>query len=536
MKYPNIVIDTPRGTRCLWPPRKNDSASGSADSVATADLNGDGLPDLIITQAPFNRVVVLLNTTDPGATTLSFAAPQTFATDSRPILVQTADVNGDGLPDLIVFNLYSATLGVLLNTTAPGASVLTFDPYQQVATDIAHVSSLAVADVNGDGQPDLIFTDPASSTVSVLLDTTAPGATTASFAAPQTFATGSDPTSVAVSDLNGDGRPDLIVANRGSNTVSVLLNTTAPGATTPSFAAQQSFATGISPNMVTAADVNGDGRPDILVANGYSSNLGVLLNTTAPGATTLSFAAQQTFATGGTPQSVTVADLNGDGRPDVLLASYASNTVSVMLNTPAVLGSNPATGTIDSAPVVSSIDLADPSPSSAATVHFTITFSEAVTGVTAANFVLTGTGTSGAVIGTPTTSNGGITWTVTVTTGGPGTLGLTLNSRTGITDSFGNILYATTSDNGSSFTPIAGPLYTIESATTTSVGSSLNASTYGQSVTFTATVTSSGTPTGTVTFYAGAVNPANQIGTGMLERGRRPGRGHVQHFNTDSEW
>ena len=82
MKYPNIVIDTPRGTRCLWPPRKNDSASGSADSVATADLNGDGLPDLIITQAPFNRVVVLLNTTDPGATTLSFAAPQTFATDS----------------------------------------------------------------------------------------------------------------------------------------------------------------------------------------------------------------------------------------------------------------------------------------------------------------------------------------------------------------------------------------------------------------------------------------------------------------------
>ena len=91
--------------------------------------------------------------------------------------------------------------------------------------------------------------------------------------------------------------------------------------------------------MVAVADVNDDGRPDLLVAN-YFSNLGVLLNTTKPGATTLSFATQQTFATGGIPNSVTVADVNGDGRLDVLLANYSSNTVSVMLNTPAVLGTN----------------------------------------------------------------------------------------------------------------------------------------------------------------------------------------------------
>ncbi len=78
----------------------------------------------------------------------------------------------------------------------------------------------------------------------MLLNTTAPGATTPSFATQQTFATGSAPRSVTATDVNGDGKPDLIVANFGDNTVSVLLNTTAPGATTPSFATQQTFATG----------------------------------------------------------------------------------------------------------------------------------------------------------------------------------------------------------------------------------------------------------------------------------------------------
>ena len=101
--------------------------------------------------------------------------------------------------------------------------------------------------------------------------------------------------------MNGDGQPDLIVANDGDGTVSVLLNTTAPGATTASFAAQQTFATGSAPDSVTAADVNGDGQPDLIVANDGSSTVSVLLNTTIPGATTASFAAQQTFATGSVP-------------------------------------------------------------------------------------------------------------------------------------------------------------------------------------------------------------------------------------------
>jgi len=100
--------------------------------------------------------------------------------------------------------------------------------------------------------------------------------------------------------LTGDGRPDLIVANYGSNTVSVLLNTTVPGATTLSFADQQTFAVGNHPYVVVASDVNGDGRPDLIVANCVSATASVLLNTTAPGSTTFSFAAQGTFSASAT--------------------------------------------------------------------------------------------------------------------------------------------------------------------------------------------------------------------------------------------
>ena len=120
------------------------------------------------------------------------------------------------------------------------------------------------------------------------------------FAAQQTFATGSDP----VRDGGGLERRRPARPHRRQHrgdTVSVLLNTTAPGATTPSFAAQQTFATGSEPDSVAAADLNGDGRPDLIVANYGSNTVSVLLNTTAPGATTASFAAQQTFATGTSP-------------------------------------------------------------------------------------------------------------------------------------------------------------------------------------------------------------------------------------------
>src|SRR5207249_10124936 len=111
-----------------------------------------------------------------------------------------------------------------------------------------------------------------------------PGAALLSFAAKQDFLTGTTPVSVTVGDVNLDGELDLAVANQSSNTVSVLLNTTAPGAATPSFAAKQHLVTGAAPRSVTGGDLNGDGKLDLVVANQDTNSVALLLTTTLPAA------------------------------------------------------------------------------------------------------------------------------------------------------------------------------------------------------------------------------------------------------------
>jgi hypothetical protein len=139
------------------------------------------------------------------------------------------------------------------------------------------------------------------------------------FSAGSTFGTGTMPLAVVVADVNRDGKPDLVIANEGSNSVSVLL-----GNWNGTFAAAQNFATGTAPYAVAMADLNGDGKVDVVVANEGGNTVSVLLGNGT-------FAAAQSFATGKAPRTMVVADINGDGRFDVVTASKGSNTVSVLL-------------------------------------------------------------------------------------------------------------------------------------------------------------------------------------------------------------
>ena len=222
-----------------------------------------------------------------------FAAQHTFGTGNFPNSLTAADVNGDGKPDLIVANEIDNTVSVLLNTTAPGAITPSFAAQHTFATGNAP-ASVTAADLNGDGKPDLIVANAIDGTVTVLLKDGA-GRRHFQLRRPATFAVGNAPKSVTAADVNGDGKPDLIVANANDSTVTVLLNTTVPGAATPSFAVQQTFGTNAFPDSVTAADVNGDGKPDLVVANQNGNTVSVLLNTTTPGAATPSFAIQRTL-------------------------------------------------------------------------------------------------------------------------------------------------------------------------------------------------------------------------------------------------
>src|SRR5206468_2574272 len=131
--------------------------------------------------------------------------------------------------------------------------------------------------------------------------------------------------------FNGDGKPDLAVASMRSGDVFVLLDTTSDGATTPSFTSATPIpAGGSGHDNLAVGDFNGDGKPDLMVNDTYSSNLTVLLNTTPTGAVAPRFTSPILFGVGTNPYAVAVADFNGDGRPDLSASIEYSFNVEVL--------------------------------------------------------------------------------------------------------------------------------------------------------------------------------------------------------------
>jgi hypothetical protein len=183
-------------------------------------------------------------------------------------------------------NRKEGTISVLINTTVAGATAASFGAQTKISVTSSpyNLDGLALGDINGDGRPDLVAQDYSNNRASVFLNTTPTGATSAAFASPQTFATGVGPYAVAFVDIDGDGRLDLVVGDSAGLDVAVFLNETPVGATAPSFAARQTFGTssGSIANSLTAADLNGDGQLDLAIGNGSANDLVVLVNRTVP--------------------------------------------------------------------------------------------------------------------------------------------------------------------------------------------------------------------------------------------------------------
>ena len=362
-------------------------------SVAVTDVNGDGKPDVVVANVGnsfVGTVIVLLGRGDG-----TFASQATFSAGAQTRSVAVADTNGDGKPDLITANFSGNNLSVLLGNgggngsftgqvytiapvypfvasinratpataTATGTSVsytVTFDePVTGVdptdfnvatsegltamipvaVTGSDSIYTVTVSGIIGSGALGLNLVDDGTirnSDGNPLVQANSPAA----FGNQATFATGTDPYGMAVADVNGDGKRDLVVANYASNSVGVMLS-----AGDGTFGSQATYAAGGNPVFVAVVDINRDGKLDVIVANFGTNNVGVLL-----GHGDGTFASQTTFAAGTNPYSVAVADVNGDGKPDLIITNISSNNVSVLLGggdgtfasqTTLAVGSNP---------------------------------------------------------------------------------------------------------------------------------------------------------------------------------------------------
>jgi len=283
-------------------------------STSTDDLNGDGILDLVVPNASHGDVSVLLGNGDG-----TFRPQARFAVGRFPYSVAIGDVNRDGRPDLVTANAASDDVSVLL-----GNGDGTFRPQSRFAAGRGNYSSVAIGDVNRDGRPDLITVDVEG--VAVLL-----GNGDGTFQPPAYFAAGIDPISVVIGDLNGDGKPDLVTANDSYDDVSVLLGngdgTFQPQARFP-VGDHPPFRVANHPSSVAIGDVNGDGKPDLVTANEYSNEVSVLLGN---GDGTFQPPAHFAVAAGGRPLSVAIGDVNGDGKPDLVTANSYTGDMSVLL-------------------------------------------------------------------------------------------------------------------------------------------------------------------------------------------------------------
>jgi hypothetical protein len=279
--------------------------------VATGDVSGDGVADVLTANADANTISVLLGHSDG-----SFSTKMDYETGLLPLCLAIADLSGDGRPDLAVANFSDNTVSVLL-----GNGDGTFLPRLDYGTGLSP-RFVAISDVNGDGKPDLVVAnsnnnlEPNFDTVSILI-----GHGDGTFAAKVDYATGPNPQALAIGDLNNDGKRDLAVANNNGSSVSVLL-----GNGDGTFGTKVDYTTSDFPTSVAIGDLNADGRLDLAVATAADQVVSVLL-----GQGDGTFTGKVDYGTGGVALSVAIGDLDADGKLDLAVACAISHAVAVLL-------------------------------------------------------------------------------------------------------------------------------------------------------------------------------------------------------------
>ncbi len=298
----SILQGTPGGGLANPSPQTTYPTGLEPTEVVAAPLERDGLIDLIVLNTGSHDISIYRNNGDGTFTVM----PRVDA-GNDPTGVSVADENADGVPDLVVGN----TAGDVLILIGNGDG--TFKPYTRADRSV----SLAFGDLTGTGQPSIVLTNTSQDLLSVQ-----------SLQSTYSFLQGRSngllaPGPVAIADMNNDGIPDLIVVNSGANDVLVYL-----GLGGGRFATPEAFYTGTDPVGLTVANLDGSGSPDLVVTNAGSNDVTILLSDCGPNGWTM--VPGPRLQVGERPVSAAVANLSGNGNPDLFVVNQDSNSVTML--------------------------------------------------------------------------------------------------------------------------------------------------------------------------------------------------------------
>ncbi|HUP13794.1 MAG TPA: FG-GAP-like repeat-containing protein, partial [Niastella sp.] len=320
-------------------------------SVYSCDLNADGKPELITANAVSDNISVLNNLSAAG--NLSFANRVNYTVGHDPKKIAFGDLDGDGKPDLAVVNMnqgLASTISILRNNSTGGN--IGFDPKIDIASGDGSIG-LGIADINGDGKPDIVVSSGNSYSYSILLNTTVGSAI--SFAPKQNFTLSKRPSELLLADLDNDGRTDILITNSIDDDMSVYRNTSTGGIL--SLASRLDFPVGDYPGDVSAGDIDMDGSLDLVIR--IDGKYAFLKNYSAPGS--ISFSSPSGFVL--PVRSLNIGDLNGDGKPDLSAGLWLSGKFSIIENTNATVGNvslganiDYTTTTYDTYPTIGDLD------------------------------------------------------------------------------------------------------------------------------------------------------------------------------------
>lgn len=421
------------------------AVGSNPQTVVLADINNDGRLDILV--ANFNSASVSVWVRNPtGSAAGDFTAAPTLRVETGPIGLSTGDFNNDGWLDVATTNNYSgyAVLNVYTNLKSVTGA---FSGYTRLILTGNYAYNVAAADFNSDGWLDLATTNVNGNSVTVVLNNKA-GQFTGSG---NTYAVGAGPSGLAVGDVNNDSHLDVVTANYAAGTASVLLGSIA-GTFTATTAVDLTVAgTNFEPESVSLADLNGDGKLD-LVATLLTVNPGQLLTRTGNGDGTFTTPAIAQRSIGTQCFGLAVADVDSNGSLDVVTANSGSSTganaLSVLLNpaVPAVFSITPTSGVRGNTRVI-----------------------VAGSGFTAASTVSIG----GVMLGNATVSPTAWPQTITGTVGATTPIGTApVVATTGATTSNDDVLFTSNPamPSISGFAPISGPVGTLVTVTGTDLG------------------------------------------------------------------